>query len=352
MAAQSANPGGTIPPGEAFIEDAENGKVPWPAETWAAIQRAVQHESTSLRVGAAFLPARRVSPKTTSIPPDLITNQPFSGETGNTLTANEGAPIRLNEIWTEFALTPKQVHEIAENEYPEASSAVALAKRAEQYLALAQDCVIFQGANAYGVPFFQQNVRFQPGRLPIDGGLLSLPFPAAPPWLGTGPYASSNAPITVSPLTAGSPGVLYGQNTFAAVAQGYAVLASQGQTGPYALVLNTVPYADLYAPIGQGSLVVTADRVAPLVTAGLYGTGALPPFASTSGQVPPTPLEPPYFGVLVSLGGQTMDLVTGLNARTVFMQQDANQSWRFRVLERFALRVTDPSAIVTLVFLP
>jgi hypothetical protein len=45
-----------------------------------------------------------------------------------------------------------------------------------------------------------------------------------------------------------------------------------------------------------------------------------------------------------------MDLVVGLHARTVFLQQDVNQNWRFRVLERFALRVTDPSAIVPLVF--
>jgi hypothetical protein len=45
-----------------------------------------------------------------------------------------------------------------------------------------------------------------------------------------------------------------------------------------------------------------------------------------------------------------MDLVVGLHATTVFMQQDSNQLWRFRVLERFALRVIDPSAIQVLEF--
>jgi uncharacterized linocin/CFP29 family protein len=128
------------------------------------------------------------------------------------------------------------------------------------------------------------------------------------------------------------------------------VLASQGQAGPYALILNTVPYADLFAPVGDGSLVVTADRVAPLVKAGLYVTGALPPYAHVPPPSPPAPFAPPYFGVLVSVGGQTMDLVTGLRAQTVFIQQDANENWRFRVVERFALRVMDPNAIVPLVF--
>ena len=209
--------------------------------------------------------------------------------------------------------------------------------------------MIFQGYNRYSAPFFQQNVHFPPGQAPTDGGLLSIPQPASPPWAGVGPFASTNAAITVAPLS-GSPGVRYGENTLKAVASGYSVLTSQGQTGPYALILNTVPYADLFAPVGAGSLVVTADRVTPLVKAGLYVTGALPPYAPVPPPSPPAPFAPPYFGVLVSVGGQTMDLVIGLRAQTVFMQQDANENWRFRVVTRFALRVTDPSAIVPLVF--
>ena len=143
----------------------------------------------------------------------------------------------------------------------------------------------------------------------------------------------------------------YGENTLKAVASGYSVLTSQGQTGPYALILNTVPYADLFAPVAAGSLVVTADRVTPLVKAGLYVTGALPPYVSVPPPSPPAPFAPPYFGVLVSVGGQLMDLVIGLRAQTVFMHRTCNESnWRFRVVTRFALRVTHLSAIVPLVF--
>jgi uncharacterized linocin/CFP29 family protein len=54
--------------------------------------------------------------------------------------------------------------------------------------------------------------------------------------------------------------------------------------------------------------------------------------------------------VLVSIGGGTMDLAVGLHASTAFTQQDADQLWRFRVVERFALRVKDTSAIQVLEF--
>jgi uncharacterized linocin/CFP29 family protein len=137
------------------------------------------------------------------------------------------------------------------------------------------------------------------------------------------------------------------------------VLTSQGHPGPYALVLNTFPYADLYAAVGLGSLVITADRVEPLVKAGLFGTGTIPPNLNPGGSPassmrsspPDSPAEPAYYGVLVSLGGDTMDLVVGMHATTVFMQQDINQLWRFRVMERFALRVLDTSAIQVLEFI-
>ena len=333
----------------------ENEKVPWSPEIWKAIHRTVHDETMRVRVGAKFLPHRRVHPKTTSVPPDTITNGPVSNEQNFTLTIDEGITIRLNEIWTEFALTTQQVHDTSEAKNPMHTSAVSLARRAAQYLALAQDIVIFQGFTGYTAsPFFAQNVRFRTP-LPADSGLLSQ---SASPITGLNPYLSPNAPIQVQPLTDGAPGVRYGENTFTAVTQGYAVLNAQGQPGPYALILNTTPYADLYAAVGNGSLVITADRVEPLVKAGLFGTSTIPPNPALPPSSPPTSPPssppnlggPPYYGVLVSIGGDTMDLVVGLHATTVFMQQDTNQLWRFRVLERFALRVLDTSAIQVLQF--
>lgn len=348
------------------IHDQENKKVPWSDDVWKAIHRVVHEETMRVRVGAQFLPHHRVHPKTTSVPPDLISNNPLAGETSNTLTIDEGVTIRLNEIWTEFALTTQQVHETAEAKRPEHTSAVTLARRAAQYLALAQDLVIFNGFNGYSAPFFQQNIRFRQGQQPIDGGLLGLvpsggtfaEFTGVPGGAAN-PFLSTN-PVIVVPEAAGFPGT-WGSGTFDGAVDAYSLLTAAGQPGPYAFILHTIPYADLFAPIGNELLVITADRVAPLVKAGLYGTGALPPFATLPSSPPASPPAspptfpaaappPPYFGLMASVGGHTINLVVGLHARTVFMQQDINQNWRFRVLERFALRVTDPSAIVPFVF--
>jgi uncharacterized linocin/CFP29 family protein len=311
-------------------------KVPWSAEVWKAIQRAVNDETKRVQVGAKFLPHRHVHPHITSVDADTVKNARLPGESQSTLTVDEGASIRLNEIWTEFALTTQQVEETAKAKNPGDTTAVTLARRAAQYLALAQDVVIFQGKDGYTIPFFSQNVRFRAGQIPADGGLLCL--------TGEPAYLSPNPVIRVHPLPGSPRGVTYGENTFNAVTQSYSVLTGQGQPGPYALILNTAVYADLYASIGTGSLVTTAQRVEPLVKAGLFGTGTVPPS-------PGSPAGGPYYGVLVSIGGDTMDLVVGQDATTEFMQQDPNELWRFGVMERFALRVFDSSAIQVIEFM-
>jgi uncharacterized linocin/CFP29 family protein len=333
------------PPGEEpdqSIYHKENAKVPWSEDVWKAIQRTVHEETIRLRIGAQFLPHRRVDPKTLSVPPDIIKNQPLTGESTNTLTVDEGQSIRINEIWTEFALTTQQVHETAKAKNPLHTTAVTLARRAAMYLALGQDTVIFQGKNAYTTLLFSTNVNYLPGQLPLDGGLLSL---------NGGPFASTNRIIQVQPLPQSPPGVTWGENTLSAVTAGYATLVAAGEPGPFALVLGAPVFADLFAAVGIGSLVITADRVQPLVKAGLFGTDTINPGPGS----PPSSSSPPgspYYGVLVSLGGDTMDLVVGLDATTVFTQQDLNELWRFRVTERFALRVLDQAAIQVFEFLP
>src|SRR5438046_8779532 len=125
----------------------------------------------------------------------------------------------------------------------------------------------------------------------------------------------------------------YGENTFAAVARAYSLLQGQGHYGPYALVLRTEVYADTFAPLPE-TLAMPADRIKPLVPLGFYGAGTLPP--ST--------------GILVSVGGNSIDLVSGVDPITEFLQVDADGMYQFRVFERFAVRVTDSTAVVRLQF--
>jgi uncharacterized linocin/CFP29 family protein len=325
---------------------ANNGrdKIHWSKDVWDRIDKAVHVEMMRTRVAQKFLPIRPVFPRTTSVPSDFIQ---APAQNDPTFTVDEGATTRLNEYWVEFSLTPQQVdHETGDMMELGHSTAVTLATRAANILAQAEDLVIFQGANALPAALFNPpapGVGVQPPPpsvfnrgAPLDTGLLDLPLgaAAAPPLL---PPVQA---VQVAPLAAANPGV-YGSNTFQEVARAYALLQGAGQYGPYALVLQTTPYADSYAPVAAG-LVITADRIKPLMTAGFYGSGTLPtanlPNAAVSA------------GVLVSLGGNTMDLVVGLDATTAFMQVDPNGHYRFRVVERLALRLKDTSGVIRLEF--
>lgn len=326
-------------------------QVHWGKEIWDRIDKAVHDEMLRARVGQRFLPLRPVIPRSTSVPTDSIT-------LAATLSVDEGLTTRLNEYWVEFSLTPQQVdHETGDIMELGHSTAVTLATRAANRLALAEDLVIFQGQNAVNTHnSFTTNKVLSRGS-PADTGLLNFPLRAkAPPGQPLPPPPALNVPQPSPPvqtyqvvLAGRGPGV-YGEKTFEAVAGAISKLqdSPEGpQYGPYALVLQTVPYADTYAPIAQ-TLIMTADRIKPLMMGGFYGTGALPVNVPCAGGR--FNQDASYTGVVVSLGGNTMDLVVGLDAITAFMQQDTNGNYRFRVVERFALRLKDSSAVVRLEF--
>jgi uncharacterized linocin/CFP29 family protein len=335
-------------------------KIPWSKDVWDRIDKAVETEARRTRIGARFLPIRMVPPKTTSVPADSYHSETPPGGSGPVFTVDEGATLRLNEYYVEFSLTPQQVDQ-EEGDFKNLghSTAVTLATKAANTLAMAQDLVIFQGQNAVltAAPFRNGTVLIQ-GQL-SDTGLLNFPivvqqpaggFPPPAPPTQNGPPPPLLPAVSVIPVNPTAPnataGFIWGSATFEAVSQAYAQLQAAGHYGPYALVLQTIPYADTYAPL-PGGLVVTADRIKPLVTAGFFGTGTLPPNPA-AGVVNVSPL--PSYGVLVSLGGNTMDLVVGLEPVAAFMQEDVNGDFRFRVVERSALRVKDTTAIVVLQF--
>ena len=118
-----------------------------------------------------------------------------------------------------------------------------------------------------------------------------------------------------------------------AFADAYSQLQAKGHYGPYALVVRSEIYADAYAPLPD-TLVLPADSIKPMVSLGFYGTATIPPLS----------------GVLVSVGGNTIDLVSSFNPATEFLQIDPDGAYQFKVFERFALRVKDKTAIVRFEF--
>jgi uncharacterized linocin/CFP29 family protein len=316
----------------------------WGQDVWERLNNDVKAELARTRVARKFLPVRSAHPRATSVSSDAVVSPTPANPS---LSIDEGAITRLNEYWVEFSLTPSQVEqETGDSSKSVSSAATTLATRAANILAQAEDTVIFNGANA-----FTQSPLFNPPPTPsgvepppavyhrgtpLDTGLLDLP-PAG----GTSSSASAVQSVIVPPLGSATPSS-YGLNTLAAVAQAISQLQANGQSGSYALVLNTVPYADLYAAL-PGTLIIPANQIQPLTTAGLYASGTLP--------TANLPDSGAYSGLVVSLGGDTVDLVSALDGRAEFAQDDPDGNSRFRVIQRFALRLKDPTAVIPLLFL-
>ena len=135
--------------------------------------------------------------------------------------------------------------------------------------------------------------------------------------------------MNVAPTSPGS----YGENAFKSAAQAYAHLQDHGHIGPYAIALHSDIYADTLAPVANMPS-SPAEQLRQLAPLGLVGTGALMPKS----------------GVVVSLGGNSVDLVVGMEPTTEVLSQDDDGFQQFRVFERFVLRVKDKTAIVRLTF--
>lgn len=274
-------------------------RLTWSDDLWKSIDDAVHDEVLRTSVATKFIPLHGPlqAPDVITVPADIIDP--------NTMTVDEVAVTPIVELGIEFGLTRQQIANEAQM-----ATGVTLSTRSANLLAQAEDMTLFQGDAAFGNPLFK--------RVQHAGG-----------GAGKGLLSATDQVITVASISAG----VFGEHTFEAVAQAYSLLQNQGHYGPYALALRSEIYADTFAAL-PGTLAIPADRIKPLVPLGFYGTGALPP--ST--------------GVMVSVGGNTMDLVASVDPVTEFLQLDPGGTFRFKVFERFALRVKDKTAIVRLQF--
>lgn len=270
----------------------------WSKELWDRLDHAVSSESKRSSVAATILPLVGPLPDAVTVPADVID--------ADRLAIAEDLTRPLVELSASFTLTTAQVAGEAH-----LLTATSLATRAANLLAIAEDTLIFRGDAGKDSAVF----KFVKQRQSAGDGLV----------------VSADEEIVVHPVDAGTS--RYGERTFAAVAEGCAHLQSKGHYGPYALVLHDEIYADTFAPLA-GTLVSPADRIKPLVTQGYVGSGALPR----------------SIGILLSVGGNTVDLVIATDAAVDFMNLDGAGLFHFRVWERFALRVKDKTALIRLRF--
>jgi hypothetical protein len=209
----------------------------------------------------------------------------------------------------------------------ELTAAMTLATRAANYLAQAQDLVVFRGPDANKAEFFKNN--------PVFNGSASMPFPQQDPHLD-GLAFNPKHTIEVKPKS-GDPAssITYGEHTSSAVGQAYSYLQSIGHNGPYALVLHSDVFADTMVALDD-TLIMPADRIKPFVTetdmtgkdiVRFYGSGALNPFT----------------GLFTSTGGESVDLVVANRPSIRSAGRTTGQSagLLFEAYESFTLRLKD-----------
>ncbi|MEM9595200.1 MAG: family 1 encapsulin nanocompartment shell protein [Acidobacteriota bacterium] len=303
--------------------DIKNRRRPpghWPELLWRTLDGAVADEMRAVGVARRHLPIRGVADEARTIPSQGIVERAepegslTDGEAaaGPALAIDEAPVTPLLEIWTEFVLTRQQAQR--EEEF---GTALTLARRGANLLAQAEDALVLRGTEASDdVPLLASGlVRRRRG--PSKVGLLSAPLATA-------------EPLAVPELEPGSG--RYGEETYGAVAAGYRRLQGARHRGPFVLVLPPAPFADTQKALP--SLLRPAERIQSLLATPIAATGDLPPAS----------------GLLLSTGGDTLELVIGRPPEVAFLFEDEAGFCRFRVWERFALRVKDPTAIVPLQF--
>lgn len=282
-----------------------SNEVNWSDAIWQSINTAVVKEMHNVRIAQKVFPTVMMEGDPTYIPDEVIDF--------NTNTIREGATKPFVELYKEFALTSAQVSKEQEQHYGR-----TLAVMAAKDLALAEDTIIFQGADAPD---------------PLRGNVQAEQLNSmARGLLGLGTVQGNlqvNAPVVRKQ------GVLYGENTFTGVTSGIAELNSRAQAPNFAFFLQTQLYADTFQSPSDQSLVTTSERIRPLVEGGFNGTATLPNER----------------GLLVALGGDPIMLYVGREASCEFVRKNGSQ-YIFRVSERIQFVVRDPRAIVTLQFTP
>lgn len=289
-----------------------SNEVHWDENTWKEINDAVVAEVLKVRTAQKVFPTMVLDTNPTEIPNDVIN---FTD-----LSIKEGQTKQFVEIYHEFPLTATQVTKEAMNK-----TCKTLARMAAKAIALAEDAVIFQGQQAILPANVQADLVES-----ANNGLLGEADPQDAD--DTNPNKVSK-PIDVKIPASRKLGVLYGENTFSAVADGIARLAAKAQAPKFALFLPVKAYADTFVPPGDQSLITTAERIKPLVEGGFMETVTLPPDR----------------GLLVALAGDPTSLYVGREATTEFVRKEGRK-YLFRVVERVQFVARDPRAFVLLKF--
>jgi uncharacterized linocin/CFP29 family protein len=270
----------------------------WADAQWQKVNDAVNEAFQKASVTSAFLPMygplsgaaevvrnERLQEDDESTPPTIRLDRD-----------HRAVNLKLVNLTANVELTSEQV---ADETLANAQLAF---RRAANILALEQDRVVFAG---YGRGFRDENSRFVMNQVDPQKGLADL-------------YAR----VHFTPLGFPQPPeITLGQLVVSAVVKAMTTLEDGSNPAPFACVLGNTLFEGVHDP--SSSLVLPADRVTPLLRGGPM---------LRSGRIDPNS------GIVVSLAGNTIDIVVGTPPTVQFLQRTPDAKFLFRVYLRFALR--------------
>jgi uncharacterized linocin/CFP29 family protein len=301
-----------------------NAQVGWTDAQWNRVREEVLREWQKVRVAGSFLPIYGPLPPSTHVVPSEVI--------GRGGTVDDGEISRIYELTVRVELSRQQVAE------EDLSGALLLLRRAATALAIEEDDVVFNGQTAQQ-PSLRPRVPGRVRRFPevqrIDGepptaihaledSHLDTPSNPGPLGLVRGAFEH----VDLEPDS--------GPELLTAISDAISVLEANGYGPPFVCVLGRAAFRAAHDPMGD-SMVLPADRIEPLIGRQLLRASVLDYLEDTQ-----------IAGVVLSLAGDSMDLVVAVEATPEFTQVDTEGHYVFRVFERLALRIKDNYAIVRL----
>jgi uncharacterized linocin/CFP29 family protein len=363
-----------------------NDQVGWTDAQWNRIRQIVNEEAIKARVAASFLPIYGSVPPGTQVVPSERLN-------ATDWTVDDAATTPLLEIERKITLSQSQVRE------EDLSSALLLFRSAANVLARLEDWSIFNGRPyLFGDPARAPDPAAIPGPIEVKGGeklswgemadqridqvanqylqdlilalvekrpdatkqavlqqllpALNLNGAAA---LATLSDRMRNRLLMTSPGGLGliegaslviTEGVLDSDGLIRAILQAITDLEAGGHPKPFVCVLGARAFQVATVPprAAPGTLVLPRDRIEPILGSELLRSSVID---DRINWVPP---EPAARGLVISIAGDSMDLVRAVDVTPEFLRIDERGRYEFRVYERFALRIKRQGAIASLEF--
>jgi len=299
----------------------------WTESHWNRVCGAVTEEAQKARIAAQMLPM--VGPEdgsTVAVPeyrleprgnPEAYLRAPGGDpQPAQRLTTNSNPNLYLTTISVNV---PLRSHEMAD---PNLNAALGMFRRAANYIARVEDALVFNGRAQDAAP---------PG--------LQIP----PVYTVTGDYTCRGLvrelnPDRLSPdpfqqrvfqrfQRVAPPPRDLGTEVTRAIIAAIGELDARGQQGPYACALSQYLFEAICTP--NDSLVLPRDRVLPFLQGPLLRASAIQD----------------GLGVVVSLTGNSVEIVVGGDLSVRFLQTTLEPRYVFRVSERVALRIREENAI-------